>query len=45
MSVWHRLRNGDVASGLALAALGTYIVQQALAWDYMTPDGPGAGRV
>jgi uncharacterized membrane protein YhdT len=43
MNAWHRLRNGDVASGLALAALGAYIVQQALRWDYMTPDGPGAG--
>jgi hypothetical protein len=38
-----RLRNGDVASGLALAALGAFIVQQALGWDYTTPDGPGAG--
>lgn len=37
------LRSGDVASGLALAALGAFIVQQALGWDYVTPDGPGAG--
>lgn len=43
MSVLHRLRNGDVLSGLALAALGAYIVQQASGWSYMTPDGPGAG--
>ena len=37
------LRNGDVPSGLALAALGAFVVQQALRWEYMTPDGPGAG--
>jgi putative tricarboxylic transport membrane protein len=37
------LRNGDVVSGLVLAALGAFIVQQALGWDYMTADGPGAG--
>jgi len=36
-------RNGDFWSGLALAALGAYIVSQARAWDYMTEDGPGAG--
>ena len=35
--------SGDVVSGLVLAALGAFIVQQALAWDYLTPDGPGAG--
>ena len=37
------LRRGDFVSGLVLAALGAFIVVQALAWDYMTPDGPGAG--
>ena len=36
-------RNGDVASGLILAALGAFIVQQAWGWEYLTPDGPGAG--
>ena len=36
-------RNGDFWSGLALAALGAYIVVQARAWPYMTEDGPGAG--
>jgi putative tricarboxylic transport membrane protein len=39
-----RTRNsGDVASGLILAALGLYIVLQARHWDYLVPDGPGAG--
>jgi putative tricarboxylic transport membrane protein len=43
VSGWQRLRNGDVVSGLALAALGAFIVQQALGWEYLTQDGPGAG--
>jgi len=34
---------GDLWSGLALAALGTYVIVQALQWDYLTPEGPGAG--
>jgi len=39
-----RTRNtGDLGSGLALAALGAYVIVQALQWDYLTPDGPGAG--
>ncbi len=37
------LRSGDFWSGLALAALGTYIVVQARGWVYMNDDGPGAG--
>lgn len=37
------VRRGDFVSGLALAALGAFVVVQALGWDYMTPDGPGAG--
>ena len=37
------LRGGDFWSGLALAALGTYIVVQARGWVYMNEDGPGAG--
>ena len=36
-------RNGDLWSGLALAALGTYIVSEARRWTYMGEDGPGAG--
>ena len=34
---------GDLWSGLALAALGAYIVVQASRWDYLTPEGPGPG--
>jgi putative tricarboxylic transport membrane protein len=34
---------GDFWSGVALAALGAYIIFEARAWDYMTPEGPGAG--
>ena len=33
----------DLWSGLALAALGTYIVVEARQWDYLGPEGPGAG--
>jgi len=33
----------DFWSGLALAALGAYVVFRARGWDYMTPEGPGPG--
>ena len=36
-------RSGDFWSGLALAALGTYIVSEAWRWGYMTEEGPGPG--
>ena len=39
----HFARSGDFWSGLVLAALGTYIVVSARAWDYMGEDGPGPG--
>jgi putative tricarboxylic transport membrane protein len=35
--------SGDLLSGLALAALGVTVVVQARHWDYLGPDGPGAG--
>jgi hypothetical protein len=39
-----RLRDArDLSSGLALLALGAYVVARARQWDYMTRDGPGAG--
>jgi putative tricarboxylic transport membrane protein len=38
-----RRRSPDFWSGLALAALGGYIVFRAQGWDYMTPEGPGPG--
>jgi len=34
---------GDFWSGIALAALGAYIISEARQWDYLTPEGPGAG--
>jgi putative tricarboxylic transport membrane protein len=34
---------GDLASGLALAALGTWVVVRAHEWVYMGEDGPGPG--
>jgi len=37
------LRKGDFWSGLALAALGAYIVFEAHGWTYTGEDGPGAG--
>jgi putative tricarboxylic transport membrane protein len=36
-------RSGDFWSGLALAALGAYVVSRAWTWVYMGEDGPGAG--
>lgn len=39
-----RTRNsGDLWSGVALAALGAYIVIQARQWEYLGPEGPGPG--
>lgn len=38
-----RHRSPDFWSGLALAALGGYIVAEARGWEYMTPEGPGPG--
>ena len=37
------VRRGNFFSGLALAALGTFVVVEALGWEYLTPEGPGAG--
>jgi putative tricarboxylic transport membrane protein len=36
-------KSGDLWSGGALAALGGYIIIQAWQWEYLGPDGPGAG--
>jgi hypothetical protein len=36
-------KSGDLWSGVALAALGVYIVIQARQWDYLGTEGPGAG--
>ena len=36
-------RRGDFWAGLALAALGIYILGQAWGWAYMTEEGPGPG--
>jgi len=38
-----RIRRADFWSGLALAVLGAYIVGAARQWEYLGPDGPGAG--
>src|SRR5215210_123992 len=38
-----RHRSPDFWSGLALAGLGGYIVNEARGWDYLGPDGPGPG--
>lgn len=37
------LRDRDVLSGAALAALGTFVLVHALGWNYIGPDGPGPG--
>lgn len=36
-------RDRDVISGAVLAALGAFILYQALGWAYLGPDGPGPG--
>ncbi len=35
--------NGDVLSGLVLAALGIYVLIEARSWNYMSEEGPGPG--
>lgn len=42
MNIKH-IRKGDFYSGLALAALGAYIIGAAWQWTYMGEEGPGAG--
>ncbi len=37
------LRNGDVISAAALAALGVYVFVQSRQWAYYGDDGPGPG--
>lgn len=37
------VRDRDVISGMALAALGVLVVSNALQWTYLGPDGPGPG--
>jgi putative tricarboxylic transport membrane protein len=37
------LRNGEVVSGVLLAALGVYVIVQSRQWEYLGPDGPGPG--
>ena len=36
-------RSPDFWSGLALVALGVYIVTATSGWDYLSPEGPGPG--
>jgi putative tricarboxylic transport membrane protein len=38
-----RAKSPDFWSGLALAALGGYIISQAWRWEYLGQDGPGPG--
>ena len=38
-----KARSADFWSGLALGALGAYIVVQASRWEYLGADGPGPG--
>lgn len=37
------MNRAETVSGIVLAALGTYIVAQARAWDYLSAEGPGPG--
>jgi putative tricarboxylic transport membrane protein len=36
-------KSSDLWSGIALAALGIYIVAAASRWEYLGPEGPGPG--
>lgn len=37
------MNRGEVVSGVVLAALGGYVVSEAVRWEYLGPDGPGPG--
>ena len=37
------LKRADLWSGLVLAALGVFIIMEARQWEFLGPDGPGAG--
>lgn len=37
------LKTADLWSGLVLAALGVFIIVEARQWDFLGPEGPGAG--
>ena len=39
----YRFRTGDAVSAGVLAGLGIYIVIEAHAWEYTSPEGPGPG--
>lgn len=38
-----KLRAGEIVSGLLLMALGVLVIVEARQWEYLTPEGPGAG--
>jgi putative tricarboxylic transport membrane protein len=38
-----KANNADLWSGLALGALGAYIITEAWRWEYLGADGPGPG--
>jgi len=37
------MRSADIWSGAVLAALGSYVVAEAMHWEYLGADGPGPG--
>lgn len=43
MRLWKSVDKSELACSVILVALGAFVVQQSLAWEYMTRDGPGPG--
>ena len=43
MNRWRNLNKSELIAAAVLFALGLSIIFQALAWTYLTPDGPGPG--
>jgi putative tricarboxylic transport membrane protein len=43
MNRWRNLNKSELIAAALLFALGLSIIFQALAWTYLTPDGPGPG--
>lgn len=37
------MRDGDILSGAAIAALGIYVISVSSKWDYLSIEGPGPG--
>jgi len=43
MSLWKSIDRSEVVASALIIVLGLFVIHEARAWEYMTPDGPGPG--